>query len=50
MSKLKNDEYSLKLTNRIFERYAKVDVDSKQKVISEEGFKRMAKFLNIRDD
>ena len=42
MNKLKKEEYSIKLAERIFQRYAVVDADSKEKVICEEGFRLIA--------
>lgn len=50
MSKQKKDEYSQKLTHRIFHRYAEIDPDSKEKVICEAGFKSIAEFMKIRQD
>lgn len=50
MSKQKKDEYSQKLTHRIFHRFAEIDPDSKEKVICETGFKKIAEFLKIRAD
>ena len=50
MAKLKKEEYSLKLTNRIFDRYAEVDPDSKERVIGHEGFKKIAASMKIKPD
>ncbi len=43
----KKSEYSKKITSRIFDRYAEIDPDSKEKVICLAGFKSMATIMKI---
>lgn len=43
----KKTEYSKKITTRIFDRYAEVDPDSKEKVICLAGFKTLASIMKI---
>lgn len=50
MSKNKKDEYSQKLTERIFNRFAEVDPDSKDRVITDKGFKLIAECIKIKAD
>ena len=48
MSKLKKDEYSMKLTKRLFDRFSEVDPDSKERVICEGGFQHIAESMKIK--